>query len=109
MRPLALGFALSNREQSRMKKMLYDAQVLANKLPEARGRPNALDIARSCKHMELWVKTVLGSHFGVFGEFTAHFRTYFSGGWDVHWGYDLDLDPWPYGCGSKKCTKMTPW
>ena len=35
-------------------------------------------------------------HFGV-GEFTTHFRTYFSG-WiesDVHWGYDLDLEPWP--------------
>ena len=30
----------------------------------------------------LKVKTVLGSHFGV-GEFT-HFRTYFSGDWDVH-------------------------
>ena len=24
-------------------------------------------------------------HFGV-GEFTTHFRTYFSGDWDVHWG-----------------------
>ena len=20
---------------------------------------------------------------------------YFSGDWDVHWGYDLDFDPWP--------------
>ena len=27
-------------------------------------------------------------HFGV-GEFTTHFRTYFSGHWDVHWGYGL--------------------
>ena len=35
--------------------------------------------------------------FGV-GEFTTHFRTYFSGDWDVHWGYDLDFDPWPNGC-----------
>ena len=36
----------------------------------------------------LWLKIVMGSHFGV-GEFTTHFRTYFSG-WiesDVHWGY----------------------
>ena len=35
-------------------------------------------------------------HFGV-GEFTTDFRTYFSG-WiesDVHWGYDLDVEPWP--------------
>ena len=23
---------------------------------------------------------------------------YFSGDWDVHWGYDLDLDPWPHRC-----------
>ena len=43
----------------------------------------------------LWVKTVLGSHFGV-GEFTTHFRTFFNGDWDVHWGYDLDFDPWPF-------------
>ena len=28
----------------------------------------------------------MGSHFGV-GEFTSHFRTYFSGDWDVHWNY----------------------
>ena len=33
-------------------------------------------------------------HFGV-GKFTTHFRTYFSGDWDVHRGYDLDFDPWP--------------
>ena len=41
--------------------------------------------------MAVVVKTVLskptGSHFGV-GEFT-HFRTYFSGDWDVHWKYGL--------------------
>ena len=35
--------------------------------------------------MAVVVKAVLGSHFGV-GEFT-HFRTSFSGDWDVHWGY----------------------
>ena len=45
----------------------------------------------------LWFKTVLGSHFGVFGEFTTHFRTYLSRDWDVHWGYDLRFDPWPHG------------
>ena len=38
----------------------------------------------------------MGSHFGI-GEFTTHFRTDFSGDWDVHWGYGLDFDPWPYG------------
>ena len=30
----------------------------------------------------------MGSHFGV-GEFTTHFRTNFSGDWDVHWRYGL--------------------
>ena len=25
------------------------------------------------------------------GRCTTHCRTYFSGDWDVHWGYDLDL------------------
>ena len=34
------------------------------------------------------------SHFGVFGA-PPIFRTYFGGDWDVHWGYDLDFDPWP--------------
>ena len=29
------------------------------------------------------------------GRCTTHCRTYFSGDWDVHWGYDLDFDPWP--------------
>ena len=29
-----------------------------------------------------------GSHFGV-GEFTTHFRTDFSGDWDVHWRYGI--------------------
>ena len=52
-----------------------------------------------------------GYHFEP-GEFTTHFRTYFSG-WiesDVHWGLtDLDFDPWPFGYGSKICTNMAPW
>ena len=29
------------------------------------------------------------------GRCTTHFRTNFSGDWDVHWGYNLDFDPWP--------------
>ena len=27
---------------------------------------------------------------------TTPFQSYFSGDWDVHWGYDLDFDPWPF-------------
>ena len=39
------------------------------------------------------------NRFGIpfWGRCTTHFRLYFSG-WiesDVHWGYDLDFDPWP--------------
>ena len=44
-------------------------------------------------HMAVVVKTVLGSHVGV-GEFTTHVSRDFSGDWDVHWGYDLDFNPW---------------
>ena len=42
----------------------------------------------------LWLSKPMGHHVGV-GDFTTHFRTYFSGDWDAHWGYDLDFDPWP--------------
>ena len=36
-----------------------------------------------------------GIPFWLVGAFTTHFRTHFSGDWDVHWGYDLDFEPWP--------------
>ena len=32
-------------------------------------------------------------HFGVGA---PPILVYFSGGWDVDWGYDLDFDPWPH-------------
>ena len=38
--------------------------------------------------MWLWWSKSIRSHFGV-GEFTTHFRTYFSGDWDVAWGYGI--------------------
>ena len=56
----------------------------------------ALSIGRKC----MWIKTVLGSHFGV-GEFTTHFRTYSSGDWDVHWGGNRDFDSWPNMFGKR--------
>ena len=31
-------------------------------------------------------------HFGVGA---PPIFVYFSWDWDVHWGYDLDFDPWP--------------
>ena len=46
------------------------------------------------KHMWLRVKT---NGIPFWGRCTIHFRTHFSGDWDVHWGYDLDFDPWPCG------------
>ena len=44
----------------------------------------------------------MGSHFGR----CTHFRTYLSGNWDVHWGYDLDFDPSP--CGGSTPFKIHP-
>ena len=38
--------------------------------------------------MWLWLSKPMGPHFRV-GEITTHFRTYFSGDWDVHWGYGI--------------------
>ena len=36
-------------------------------------------------------------HFGVCA---PPILVFFSGDWDVHWGYDLDFDPWPHCCSS---------
>ena len=44
----------------------------------------------------------------IWGRCTTHFRTYFSGDWDVHWGYDLDFDPWPYGGKSQRVSQSEP-
>ena len=30
------------------------------------------------------------------GRCITQFSLYFSGDWDIDWGYDLDFDPWPY-------------
>ena len=40
-----------------------------------------------------WVKT---NGIPFWGRCTTHFRTYFSGAWDVHWGYDLGFHPWQH-------------
>ena len=44
--------------------------------------------------MAVVVKTVWGPI--LVGRCTTHSGAYFSGDWDVHWGYDFDFDPWPY-------------
>ena len=36
-----------------------------------------------------------GIPFWLVGEFTTHFRTFFGGDGEVHWGYELHFDPWP--------------
>ena len=46
------------------------------------------------ENIRLWLSKPRGSPSGV-GEFTTHFRTYFSGDWDVHWGHGI-LTPWQY-------------
>ena len=50
----------------------------------ATGTSTALRWTSRRRRVAVVVKTSMGSHSGV-GEFT-HFRTYFSGDWDVHWG-----------------------
>ena len=40
------------------------------------------------------------------GRCTTHFRTYFSGDWNVHWGYDLDFEPWPNEYESPRIAKI---
>ena len=44
--------------------------------------------------MLLWL-LVKTNGIPFWGRCTTHVRTYFSGDWDIHWGYDLDFDPWP--------------
>ena len=57
-----------------------------------RGRSRSSGLELALRGIWLWLSKPMGSHFGV-GEFTTNFRIYFSGDWDVHWGYDLDFDP----------------
>ena len=47
------------------------------------------------KRQRVVVVKAHGIPFWLVGEFTTHFRTYFNGDWDAHWGYDLDFDSWP--------------
>ena len=44
------------------------------------------------------------NRFGIpfWGSCTTRFSRDFSGNWDVHWGYDLDFDPWPAEPRAKK-------
>ena len=38
----------------------------------------------------------MGSGFSLeFGVGAPPILVYFGRDWDVHWGYDLDFDPWP--------------
>ena len=40
------------------------------------------------------------SHFGAGA---PPILVYFSGDWDVYWGYDLDFDPWSFGSLQRLC------
>ena len=44
-------------------------------------------------------------HFGIGA---PPILVYFSGDWDVHWGYDLDVDPWPFRrpCQTIRCNSL---
>ena len=50
----------------------------------------ALVLTRLCLSKPFW-DPILGG----FVNAPTKFGTYFSGHWDVHWGYDLDFDPSP--------------
>ena len=51
-------------------------------------------LAFGSNDMAVVVKTVLVSHFGVGA---PPILVCFREDWEVHWGYDLDFDPWPHG------------
>ena len=54
------------------------------------------EATHACRIFGCGCQNRFGIPFWLVGEFTTHFRTHFSGDWDVHWGYDLDFDPWPF-------------
>ena len=66
------------------------ATPLASVFQEGEGHvgQNPWTTERSNIQIWLWLSKPMGSHFGV-GEFTIRFRTFFSGDWDVHWGYGI--------------------
>ena len=45
-------------------------------------------------------------HFGVGA---APILVYFSGDWDVHWGYDLAFDPWPFFSAAQCVASFFPF
>ena len=89
--PMGCVPALGTSGPAEPPRLSDEAEKIDKAVPTA---PGPAESPRLTSQLAVVVKTVLGSHFGV-GDFTTHFRTYFSGDWDVHWGYDLDFDPWP--------------
>ena len=64
-----------------------EAESEAKRMSEAPASgPTLVEVQGGQKR--LWWSKPMGSHFGV-GEFTTHFRTYFSGDWDARWGYGI--------------------
>ena len=61
--------------------------------------PNSLDTRRKSRgHIDQPPHGCGSKPNGIpfWGMCTTHFRIYFSGDWDVRWGYNLDFDPWPH-------------
>ena len=50
------------------------------------GSKTSLNVSEVSVAMWLWVKT---NGIPFWGRCATHFRTYFSGDWDVHWGYGV--------------------
>lgn len=60
----AVGLAISNREQAKMKKMLYDAQVLANKVPNDRQDLGTHNRVQWCRNVKTFCR-LYGPFFGL--------------------------------------------
>ena len=60
---------------------------MASEVCRLRHRQRECESSHLCENTGCKSKP-MGSNFGV-GEFTTHFGLYFSGDWDVHWGYGL--------------------
>ena len=79
------SFEVSRAESVRSLKIRPGASRAEPVAPGGLASSAAAGVGASCRARYDGGSTPMGSHFGV-GEFTNHYKTYFSGDWDVHWG-----------------------
>ena len=94
-------FSLIQRDAERAKPPfggsfgLARPQIAWNSWPRRRSSTLCTWPRRSRESPLSWLWLSIWDPSSGVGEFATHFETYFGGDWDVHWGYDLDFDPWP--------------